>query len=223
MLARNEARLLAIAAEHPHVETPTLMTWIEDGDVGATSLFAARGYEQVRVYRHMTRPDMDAIDVGTLPQGIEVRTLTPELLPRLWEAAIEAFRDHFGSHDDSPAAYRRWSQDPTVDLSLWVVAFDGDEIAAGVLGYVDPAENEVFGYRRGWTDPVFTRRRWRRQGLASTLLGRCLILLRDRGMTSAQLDVDSANANDALTLYERHRFEVDHGSTEWRRQVTRSP
>ena len=52
------------------------------------------------------------------------------------------------------------------------------------------------------------RRPWRRRGLASALIGRTLVALRDRGMTAAQLGVDSENPNEALTLYQRHRFEV---------------
>jgi GNAT superfamily N-acetyltransferase len=222
MLARNEARLTQIARSQAHTLPPALTTWLEDGDVGAHVLFAQRGYAKVRVYRHMTRPHMDAIDLGRLPQGLEVRPIVPKLLPQLWDAMMEAFRDHFGGHDASPPAFRRWTQDPDLDLGLWAVAFDGDEIAAGVLGYVIPAENALLGYKRGWTDPVFTRRPWRRRGVAYALLGRCLLLLREAGMTSAQLDVDSRNANDALTLYQRHGFEVDHGSSEWHKPISPS-
>jgi GNAT superfamily N-acetyltransferase len=221
MLKRNEARLTEFAATHQHTQPPMLMTWLEDEDHGGRALFAAAGYRQVRVYRHMTRPDMDDIYTPPLADGLEVRPVTRELLPRLWDAASEAFLDHFGGHDNGPAAYRRWADDPGVDLDLWVVAFDRKEVSAAVLGYIDPQENELFGYQRGWTDPVFTRRQWRRRGLAYALLGRCLLGLRERGMTSAQLDVDTANANDALTLYERHGFRADHGSTDWHKPLER--
>jgi GNAT superfamily N-acetyltransferase len=219
MLARNEARLTALAAAHEHPGPAALMTWLEDEDVGGHALFAARGYQKVRVYRHMTRPDMDDIEATPLAEGLDVRRVTREMLPQVWSALMEAFRDHFGGHDNSPAAFRRWSQDPGIDLGLWVVAFDGDDIAGGVLGYIEPEENLLFGYQRGWTDPVFTRRPWRRRGLARALLGRCLLRLKEQGMTSAQLDVDSANANDALSLYEGHRFAVDRGSSEWHKPL----
>ena len=132
----------------------------------------------------------------------------------------EAFRDHFGSHDPSQSAFRRWSEDPLLDTTLLMVAFDGEEMTAGVQGAIDPTENAVQGYLRGWTDPVFTRRAWRRKGLAYALLGRALQALKERGMTSAQLDVDSENANDALSLYQRHRFEVDRSSSEWHKPLT---
>ena len=219
MLSRNEARLRQIAAGHKNGRPPMLITWLEDADAGGHALFADRGYKQVRVYQHMTRPDMHAIDLPSLPQGLELRPIAKDDLPQLWEAMLEAFRDHFGGHDDTPEAYRSWVEDPNLDTSLFAVAFDGNDIAAGVLGYVVAEENRIQGYQRGWTDPVFTRRAWRRRGLARALLGRCLVLLRDRGMTSAQLDVDTENANDALSLYRAYRFETDRGSSEWHKPL----
>jgi GNAT superfamily N-acetyltransferase len=106
-----------------------------------------------------------------------------------------------------------------MDLELLVTAFDGDEPVAGVQGAIDPDENADNGYLRGWTDPVWTRRAWRRRGLAYALLGRSLARLCDRGMTSAQLGVDSENENQALTLYERHRYAVDRSAHEWHRPL----
>jgi ribosomal protein S18 acetylase RimI-like enzyme len=43
------------------------------------------------------------------------------------------------------------------------------------------------------------------------------VALRDRGMTAAQLGVDSQNPNEALALYQRHRFEVTRTMTELHR------
>ena len=219
MMQRNEQRLAELAASHDGSRAPVLTTCFEATDTGARALAHLRGYRRARVYHHMTRPHLDGIVLPPLPDGLAVRPVTAETLPRLWDAIMEAFRDHFGGEDDSPAAFRRWSGDPNLDLSLAVIAFDGDEIAGGVLGYDMPEENEAQGYRRGWADPVFTRRRWRRRGLASALIGLTLARLRDRGMTSAQLDVDSENPNQALGLYERHGFVVDRSSEEWHKPL----
>ena len=38
-------------------------------------------------------------------------------------------------------------------------------------------------------------------------------------MTSAQLGVDSENDNDALTLYERHRYRADRSASEWHKPL----
>jgi mycothiol synthase len=219
MAGWNEARLLEIAGQQRHPGGAALTTWIEEADAGATALARSRGYAQTRVGFHMVRPDMEAIDVPPMPAGLAVRPVTRADLPRVWEAMIEAFRDHHGGHDDSEAAFRRWSEDPVLETELLLVAFDGEEVAGGVQGWVDPQENEANGYLRGWTDPVFTRRPWRRRGLAYALLGRALVAVRDRGMTSAQLGVDSENPHQALTLYERHRFETVRTGSEWTREI----
>ncbi len=219
MMAFNERLLRDLAAREAHTGPTKLLTWLDDEDAGGLALARQRGYTKVRVYHHMTRPDMDGIDVPPLPEGIEVRPVTREMLPAVWAAATEAFRDHFGGHDFSAAAYQRWVEDPLMDLDLLVTAFDGDEPIAGVQGAIDPDENEDNGYLRGWTDPVWTRRAWRRRGLAHALLGRSLQQLRERGMTSAQLGVDSENENQALTLYQRHRYAVDRSASEWHKPL----
>lgn len=219
MMAFNEDLLRELAARQAYPGPRKLVTLLDDANLGGLELARQRGYEKVRIYHHMTRPDMDDIDVPPLPAGIEVRPITRELLPLVWDAAAEAFRDHFGAHDFSEAARQRWLDDPLMDPGLLVVAFDGDEAVAGVQGAIDPDENEANGYLCGWTDPVFTRRAWRRRGLAYALLGRALALLKERGMTSAQLGVDSQNEHRALSLYERHRFAVDRSASEWHKPL----
>jgi ribosomal protein S18 acetylase RimI-like enzyme len=223
MMADSERRLRTLARREAFPGPCKLITWLHDLDVGDLELARQRGYRKVRVYHHMTRPDMEDIDVPPLPEGIEVRPITPELLPAVWAAAREAFRDHFGGHDFSPQAYQRWIDDPLMDPELLVVAFAGDEAVAGVQGAIDPDENEANGYQRGWTDPVFTRRAWRRRGLAYALLGRSLQQLEERGMTSAQLGVDSQSENNALSLYERHRYRVDRSASEWHKPLVILP
>ena len=219
MLGSNETRLRDIAMRQQHPGGRVLMTWLSDADHGALALVEGRGYQRVRVGHHMVRPDMDGIDAPVLPDGLELRPVTEDMLPQLWDAMTEAFRDHFGAEDGSAAAFRRWVADPRMDLDMLFVAFDGDEMTAGVQGVIDPVENEVQGYLRGWTDPVFTRRPWRRRGLAYALLGHTLQELKGRGMTSAQLGVDSENPYQALTLYQRHRFEVVRSASEWHKTL----
>lgn len=219
MLAHNERRLLEIAATQPFAGERWLQTWAPDTDLGAVALFSALGYQPARSFRHMVRPDLLAIHLPPLPAGLEVRPVTQDHARAIFDAACEAFRDHFGERDESDESFRSWIQDPSFDPSLIVVAFDGDQVAGAVQGSIDPEENAQQGYRRGWTDPIFVRRAWRRRGLASALLGRALVALRERGMTSAQLDVDAENPNQAVTLYERHGFGAEHSSSLWRRPL----
>lgn len=221
MWRRNIERLTRLAAEDGFEgERFLTVPWLRAGDFGGRALAKQLGYEQVRLYRHMTRPTLDDIEIAAMPPGLEVRPVTPDDLPAVWDAMTESFRDHFGAFDPGEANCRRWAGQATTDASLITVAFDGDEIAGAVHGVIDPHENEQQGYLRGWTDPIYTRRPWRRRGLAAALIGRTLLALRERGMTSAQLDVDTENANEALTLYERHGFVADRSATEWHRTLS---
>jgi len=220
MWLRNIERLRAIAAAHT-VERERVLSvpWLRGGDVGGAVLAAQLGYERVRIYQHMTRPDLDDILIPPMPHGLEVRPVTRADLRAVWDAMKDAFRGHFGAEDWSDESYQGWTELPLTDPSLFVIAFDGAKIAGGVHGEIHPRENEANGYLRGWTDPVYVRRPWRRRGLATALLGRALLRLRERGMTSAQLDVDTENENRALTLYERHGFVSDRSASEWHRPL----
>ncbi len=120
LLGRNEARLRELAAGHEHPGPRMLMTWLNDRDEGGIALATARGYRRVRIYHHMVRPDLEAIEVPPMPEGLEVRPLRREQLPQVWDAMSEAFIDHFGADDTSEAAFRRWSQDPHLDLDLLI-------------------------------------------------------------------------------------------------------
>jgi mycothiol synthase len=220
MWDRNIRRLTALAAKQA-VTGAHLLTvpWLPDGDVGGLVLAERLGYQKVRVYHHMTRPTLDDLTVPPMPDGLEVRSVTSDDYPAIWAAMCEAFRDHFGAFDMGERSYRTWIERPTLDPDLLVVAFDGNEIAGAVHDTIDPEENATQGYRRGWTDPIYTRRPWRRRGLASALIGRALQKLRERDMTSAQLDVDTENANQALALYESHGFVSDRTASEWHKPL----
>ena len=167
----------------------------------------------------MIRPRLGDVDVPPLPEGIEIREAGEAQHRRIWEAGIEAFRDHWGGFDDSEERYQRDLADPNLDHSLWVVAWDGDEVAGGSINAVYPAENEQLAVPRGWLDSVFVRRPWRRRGLGAALVARSLVKLRERGMGAAMLGVDADNPTGALGLYERAGFEVHRRSTAYRKPM----
>ena len=155
-----------------------------------------------------------------LPDGLEIRPVGHGDAPRVWDALVDGFRDHRHKPESTHEDRERFLDNPVHDPSLWVVAFDGDEIAGGVVNIVDPEENAQTGNQRGYVEAVFTRPAWRRRGLARALVAESLVRLRDRGMTSALLGVDGANPNQAMTLYEDIGFEIAATELEWRRPLT---
>jgi ribosomal protein S18 acetylase RimI-like enzyme len=158
-------------------------------------------------------------EIPELPDGLEVRPASADDAPAIWRADHDAFRDHWGGFDDSEESYRRWIESPDFQPDLMVVAWDGDEVAAAVINAVFAEENRQLGLKRGWLESVFTRRAWRRRGLARALIVRSLHLLRDQGLEIAALGVDADNPSGAFGLYESAGFGVTERFTQWRKPM----
>jgi mycothiol synthase len=207
LLARNEERCRTLAATHRTDRPKVLGMGAAETNRGALALARRFGYEPVRWFTDMERSLLEPLpEPPTLPQGIELRAVTAELARTVWEADLDAFRDHWGGWDPSDASFRRWVESPEYQPDLAIVAWDGDEVAAGVLNAIYAEENAELGVARGWLDSVFTRRAWRRRGLARALIIRSLRLLRERGMEVAALGVDADNPSGAFGLYESTGF-----------------
>lgn len=217
LLLDSERQTRELAGTHDTARARTFGSWGTDTQIGDAALLRANGYKQVRWFFDMVRKSMDDIPEYAMPDGLELRPITPDLYRRVWDADVEAFRDHWGGFDASDASFQRFISYPTFDPTLMVIAFDGDEPAGGVINMIDPEENEALGIQRGWLASVWTRRQWRRRGLAKATIARSLEILRDRGMTTAGLGVDADNPSGALGLYEDVGFEVDFRSTAWRK------
>lgn len=170
--------------------------------------FAKRAeYAPIRYGFQMRRPLDLSIPEVPLPDGLEVRAVQPEHLRAIWEADSEAFQDHFEARAPTEADFEHFTADPDCDVSLWQVAWDGDQVAGSVINGIYPFENEQTGVAMGWLDHVSVRRPWRGRGLAKALIVRSLAIHRDRGMEVAVLGVDAENPTGALQLYEGLGFE----------------
>jgi mycothiol synthase len=219
MLAEAEAysreRASALPSDRPHVYG----NWQPDSAQAGIRLVERFGYEPVRYFFDMARPTLDGIVEQALPDGLEFRPVRDDQLLQLWNADVEAFQDHWGGFDGSPERLEEWKRDPKWDPTLFVVAWDGDEIAGGVINEINATENAAFNRKRGWLASVFVRRPWRRRGVGRALVARSLVVFRDRGLTSAGLGVDADNQTGALRLYTDAGFEVEFRSTAFRKPM----
>lgn len=214
--SRQAAKARAIPADH--ARAGTLRTYTFGADTVLEAVLQGRGWTRTGQGYEMVRPTLDDIPEVPMPEGLEVRPLARDDVAArriVWDAASEAFADERDEEVPTEEDWQASLEDPHEDPSLWVVAWDGDEVAAAVLGKIDPEENTHHGRERGLVDAVFTRRPWRRRGLARALIARCLILLRDRGMSSAYLGVDGLNPNQAMDLYTGLGFAVASTSHDW--------
>ena len=223
LLAENLRLQRELAATHQTNRPRVFGTWTSDRQDGANALARSAGFDQVRWFFEMVRDLSEPIPDVPLPDGLVVRPVTMDQIRTIWVADVEAFQDHWGGFDSSDENLQRWLDSPSFDPTLWVIAWDGDEVAGGVINGIHREENEALGLSRGWLHSVFTRRPWRKRGLARALIARSLVLIRERGIAEGILGVDADNPSGALGLYERIGFKVLERSTAWRLPFERAP
>lgn len=224
LLGWAEARLVAIARAIPPAEgrPGDLHTFTLGNETELAAALEARGWTRTGQGHEMVRPTLDDVPDVPMPAGLVVRPIGVDegSRRRVWDAGVEAFADERDETEATDGEWRAFLTDPRQDPALWVIAFDGDEIAGGVRGLIDPVENTHHGRERGLLDGVFTRRPWRRRGLARALIARTLVRLRDHGMTSAYLGVDGLNPNQAMDLYGSLGFEVVSTTYDWAKPLS---
>ena len=214
MMRHLKQRLRQIAAAHPVEQKKLFVNWGMQTETHWINLLQAEGHKIVRYGLDMVRPNLENIPHCPPPDGIEIRRGTLAEWRQIWEGAREAFRDHWGMSEWSEENFAAWSKNPTFNPDLWQVAWAGDEVAGGVLNFIDQKENEMFERQRGYTETIFVRRPWRGQGVAKALIARSFQVLKDAGMTEAALGVDAENLSGALHLYRKMGFaEVKRGMT----------
>lgn len=155
------------------------------------------GYLPVRFSWRMEIKLEEAPPTPVWPAGIELRPFDREAYAQLvWQADNEAFRDHWGSHDSTFAewSHRRFGK-PDFDPTLWIIAWDGDQIAGISLNR--------FRMRIGWVGSLGVRRPWRKHGLGLALLQHSFGEFYNRGMKTIGLGVDASNPTGATRLYQR--------------------
>jgi len=214
-VARAKARA---AVEDPGVHVK-LTSWTEDASLGNVALLNRAGFQPVRSFYLMHRTLVDEIPDAPLPDGLEIRPVVDGHRRAILEAENEAFRDHWGHREMTETTYTATFARPELDTNLWVVAWDGDQIAGVVQNWIWPTENERLGVKRGWLEHISVRRPWRRRGLARAITAASLIRLREAGMEDGILGVDSENANGALGLYEGLGFEQVSRAAAYRRDL----
>ena len=205
------------------IEDPGLPIVVQDDseeqETGHRALLAKNGFLPVRHFFLMRRSVLEDVPDVPLPDGLEVRPVTEAQRRPILEAEFEAFRDHWGSRERSEEHFTKTLSRAELDTDLWVVAWDGAQIAGVVENWIWPDENAELGVKRGWLERISVRRPWRRRGLARALTARSLIKLREAGMDEGMLGVDSASATGALGLYQGLDFEIHSRSAAYRRTL----
>jgi mycothiol synthase len=188
-----------------------LMTGVFGNDHDSARILSERGYTRERVYYTMKIKLDHLPQQPRQPDGIVIRPIERSSQEEaFFRAAQEAFLDHHGFVEEPfEDFYLRWQHmiesDPDrYDPSMWLAAFDGDEIAGICFNRWHIAHSK----KLGWVGMVAVRRPWRRRGIAEALLLHAFNMFYGRGFEWVGLGVDSASLTGATRLYEKAGMKV---------------
>jgi mycothiol synthase len=175
-------------------------------------LFKSLGMELERVFWTMERDLSQPIEDARKVEGVTLRTYRrPEDNAGATAAYNDSFQDHWDHHDETVEMWTHHiaAQSRRPDLS-WVGEVDAEPGKFGgfCLVVIHPEDNERSGVKEGWIELLGTTREWRGKGLGKALLLHGLRSLRDDGMDTALLGVDSDSPTGANRLYESVGFTV---------------
>lgn len=177
------------------------------------ALAKGRGY---RLWRssytmNVVLPDVPP-KVPPPPNGITFRPYHHGDEDRLRAAINEAFAGDPFFHEETPGRFREfYLRARGFDPSLWLLAWDGQELAGFVLAFPERVGEPDLG----WIGSLGVREPWRRRGLGDTLLRTAIGELHARGLRRVGLGVDAENETGALRLYERAGMEVVRQGNNW--------
>ena len=169
------------------------------------------GMEHVRTFYTMEYAPLDeSLPAPDAPPGLSIVPWTPAYDRATMDTFNESFRDHWGFRNVSQEEWQHWFHDPKSRPDLWRIALDDatGEVAGICVVGIDPDTNEALGRQEGWVHDLGVRRPWRKRGLGTALLLAGMAVLREAGMTSARLGVDSDSLTDATRIYERVGYRV---------------
>jgi mycothiol synthase len=178
-----------------------------------------RGYRLWRsTFTMETRLDDPA--PAMLP-GLQLRTYRPDVDETKLRATFnEAFADDPFHHHLLTSRFREfYLKARGYDPSLWLLAWDGGELAGFVLAYPEHAGNTELG----WINVLGVRTAWRNRGVGEALLRSAFREPHARGLRRAGLGVDAENVTGALRLYERVGMRVVSRGDNYVLQLATSP
>ena len=212
-------RATEISADHPEEAEKFFQARTNDRQKWFKDMLERLGMEPVRYGFEMTRPCSEQVEVHPLPEGIEVRPVTPDLMRAVFDAENEAFRDHWGYVEPTEMSYQGWLNWPLISPELWKVAFDDDEVVGMVRNFINHAENQDNNRKRGYTENISVRLPWRRKGIARALLTQSIQMFIEMGMEETCLGVDTENPNGALALYQHIGYKKIHTGYTYRKPL----
>ena len=213
-----EDRLTTIAKQQPQRNPCFFQTFSNDLKPELSKILEDLDYQPIRYFFEMSRP-LENLPEADLPEDVEVRPVLEQDIHKIWEASVEAFRDHWGFAEPSEEDFDGYKKSKYFQPELWQVAWHGDKVVGSILNYIDHDYNQKYDKKRGWTEEITTHRDWRRKGIAGALIVRSMKMHKAKGMEEVALGVDTNNLTGALRLYQRLGYEKDKTMISFRKPM----
>lgn len=218
LIALTEQRTLEWAATALSDDQPLqIQRYCSHNNAAAIRLFEAHGYYGVRSFYRMQTELDTPLEAPPLPNGLVLRPFDEARdAQAVYETHMETFADHWGSERET---FEEWAhyllKAPDSDPTLWLIAYEGDQIAGICLnspyGESDP--------QMAYTNVLGVRRNWRKLGLGTALLKQSFALFQARGFKRASLGVDASSLTNAVALYERAGMHVQERTLAYRKML----
>ncbi|MEM9808334.1 MAG: GNAT family N-acetyltransferase [Cyanobacteria bacterium P01_D01_bin.56] len=196
-----------------------LQTGCRDKLTERKNLLQQFGFTPERYFFQLQRSLAEEIVVPSLPAGWIIRTVDAERDAENWVAMFnQSFVDHWNHSPMTVEDFHYYSsfKDHNPELDLVIETAEG-KLVTFCYSMIDPEYNQRLERQEGHVCLLGTRRGYRRQGLARTLLAAGLQRLQSRGMATATIGVDAQNPNGAVALYTSVGFTQKFRSTVYRR------
>jgi len=221
MLRWAENRVRDIAAAFPTDQAEYFQASTSLIQEGMAKMLERAGYQPVRYFYEMVRPNLEDIPDLPLPDGVALRPVSPDHYRAIWRCGKETGLDEWEHYEEAEDGFQAWLTSARFQPQLWQVAWDTatGQIAGQVETFIAHEENAQMSRKRGYTEGVGVVRAWRRRGLARALIAHSLRAQKAAGMSESALVADSESASGATRLYESCGFQIVGRSTIYRKPL----
>ncbi|GHO49521.1 GNAT family N-acetyltransferase [Ktedonospora formicarum] len=202
LLHWQEQRLREIASANTGKGIPTFGGNADESQPANRALLLNEGYAVAfTVVKMLCELPAEPVEIAPMPEGLTLRPVEEAHLPAIYAANDSIFQE--SRHGYSTDSYEEFLADAgwsPETKGLWLVAWDGNQIAGLVISKIEGGEGE--------TPWVAVARDWRRRGVAKALLTLTLRTMQEQSIPRTRLLTVAENPNHSVRLYEGVGYHV---------------
>ncbi len=194
-------------------------SWLMKKQKDTSARFAARGFTAVRHWWEMER-SLAEPSASQPTDGFEIELWDDRHSEPARLVYNAAFADHWGSTPMDSESWKKHILDsPNFRPGLSLVAVAGNDVVGYLTCEEYPEDAEASGRREAWMAGLGVLRDWRKRGIATALLARCIDEMHADGVEYAMIGVDSDSPSGAQHLYASVGFSTKSTGTTWQLEV----